>query len=121
MGEDSLRIGYANNYVHIQNYFLSEGSTYRIDRIEFADGTVWTYSDIKNRLLQSTEEADELTGFADNNVIDGQGGNDSINGKAGDDILNGNVGNDDLQGGIGNDTLEGGEGKRPLTGLWHLA
>jgi len=116
-GGDSLRLyTSANDYVQIQNYFLSSSSVNRIERIEFADGTVWDYAAIKAAILKATEDGDTLTGFADNDVIDGRGGNDAINGKAGDDVLQGGSGDDDIQGGVGNDTLEGGAGNDRLLG-----
>ncbi len=116
-GGDSLRLyTSAGDYVQIQDYFLSSSSANRIERIEFADGTVWDYTDIKAAILKSTEDSDTLTGFAESDVIDGRGGNDFINGKAGDDVLQGGTGDDDLQGGVGNDRLEGGAGNDRLLG-----
>lgn len=116
-GGDSLRLyTSAGDYVQIQDYFLSSSSANRIERIEFADGTVWDYTDIKAVILKSTEGSDTLTGFAESDVIDGRGGNDFINGKAGDDVLQGGTGDDDLQGGVGNDRLEGGAGNDRLLG-----
>ncbi len=126
-GEDSLRLevldedGSVNGHTHIKNYFLSDDSTHRVDRIEFADGTTWMYEDIRAMVLKPTEGDDtELGGFAGDDVIDGLGGADWINGKDGNDILYGGDGNDDLQGGLGNDTLIGGAGNDRLLGygIW---
>jgi len=121
--EDSLRLGRLNSdgsstqdFVHIKNYFVSSDDSSRVDRIEFSDGTVWTYADIQSKLLTSTDGAETLEGFAGADVINGLGGNDSINGKAGNDILSGGDGDDDLQGGLGNDTLLGGAGNDRLLG-----
>jgi Ca2+-binding RTX toxin-like protein len=122
-GEDGLRLELLSEdrglvgYVQIQNYFLLADSTNRIDRIEFADGTVWTYGDVQAMTLKPTEDDDSgMTGFAGDDVIDGLGGSDSINGKAGNDVIRGGAGDDDLQGGLGNDTLEGGAGNDRLLG-----
>ena len=122
--EDSLRLIRVNadgsstqDHVQIKNYFVSSDSSSRVDLFEFSDGTVWTYTDIKSRLLRpSTNNADNLEGFADADIVNGLSGNDSINGKAGDDVLLGGDGDDDLQGGLGNDTLLGGTGNDRLLG-----
>lgn len=102
--------------------------TYKVNRITFADGTVWTLADIKSRpiVVNGTEAADTLTGMAGgSNTIYGLGGNDTLNGKelddaldggAGNDTLNGLGGSDTLTGGLGNDTLNGGDGNDILVG-----
>jgi Ca2+-binding RTX toxin-like protein len=75
-----------------------------IERIEFADGTVWTDADIRARML-----AQAATGGDD--VISASGfGGDVLSGLGGDDLLYGNGGNDTLEGGAGNDRVEGGDG-----------
>ena len=105
--------------IHLKSYF-SVDEAERVDRIEFADGTVWTFADIQLRLHSATDGGDLIKGYAGVDVIDGLGGNDSINGKAGNDTLQGGAGDDDLQGGLGNDTLLGGEGNDRLLGygIW---
>jgi len=102
--------------------------SYKINRVTFADGTVWTLADIKGRpiVINGTEAANTLTGLAGGtNLISGLGGNDTINGKeltdtldggAGNDILYGMAGDDILTGGAGNDTLYGGDGNDILSG-----
>uniref|UniRef100_UPI0039892B92 calcium-binding protein n=1 Tax=Methyloglobulus sp. TaxID=2518622 RepID=UPI0039892B92 len=110
---DSLkleRLGTSGDSVSLTNYFESADDSGRVDRIEFADGTVWAYADIQARLLVVTEQNDTLNGYAGADMIDGLGGDDSINGMAGDDILLGGAGNDTVGGGLGNDTLFGGTG-----------
>ena len=101
--------------IHLKSYFSADEAQ-RVDRIEFADGTVWTFADIQLRLHSATNGGDLLKGYAGVDVIDGLAGNDSINGKAGNDTLQGGAGDDDLQGGLGNDTLLGGEGNDRLLG-----
>ena len=111
--------------------------SYKVNRVTFADGTVWTLADIKGRpiTLNGTEAADTLTGLAGGaNLISGLGGNDTLNGKelgdtldggagndilygmAGDDILTGGAGSDTLSGAAGNDILAGGAGNDTLDG-----
>ncbi len=122
-GEDSLRLELINeqgdltgDHVQVMDYFKSVDNSTRVDRIEFADGTVWVYADIQAMLPAPTENSDLLTGYAGNDYLDGLGGNDSINGKAGNDTLQGGAGDDDIQGGLGNDSLLGGAGNDRLLG-----
>lgn len=67
----------------------------------------------------------DISGTANNDVLQGLSGNDTLRGKNGDDILDGGVGNDLLKGAqgrdtlngrLGNDTLIGGTGDDILTG-----
>ncbi len=73
-----------------------------IDKVTFADGTVWTRADLAARLLNAAAATPD--------ILDGTDLNDTINGGAGDDALYGEEGNDTLIGGIGNDHLEGRSG-----------
>ena len=84
-----------------------------IEKIEFADGTVWTQSDIYDTVhnVTGTEQDDSLsawdsTGF----TFNGQGGNDYLSGGSGNDTLLGGTGDDTLVGGAGSDTLQGDTG-----------
>ncbi|MDD0972982.1 calcium-binding protein [Pseudomonas fontis] len=98
-------------------------SHYRIDRVEFADGTLWTGFDLNERLTRmvggagddildgSTNTFDlRLEGGAGNDQLSGGKGNDRLEGGSGDDVLEGGLGQDILIGGAGNDTLRGGPG-----------
>jgi Ca2+-binding RTX toxin-like protein len=119
-GEDSLRLELLNaqgQYVHIQDYFKSADNSRRVDRIEFSDGTVWEYADIKAMFPLPTEGNDSLQGYANDDYIDGLAGDDSVNGMAGNDEIHGGSGNDRIQGGIGNDTLLGEAGNDLLYGF----
>ncbi len=116
-GEDSLRLERSGDFVHMKEYFSSADNSRRVDRIEFADGTVWTYADIQAKVLKPTNGNDgDLRGFAGDDSIDGLSGNDRINGKTGNDTLYGGDGADDVQGGLGDDTLYGGAGDDRLVG-----
>ncbi|AXE29617.1 hypothetical protein DK842_06720 [Chromobacterium phragmitis] len=84
--------------VKVEGYFAAVGS--RVERIVFADGTVWTQADLRVTLT-GTDGDDTLTGWE---------GSDVLIGGAGNDVLIGNGGSDTLIGGIGNDTLVGGAG-----------
>ena len=65
------------------------GNDYRIERVEFADGTVWDAAYLQTRTPIFS--------------IDGTSGNDVLYGDWGNNILNGGAGNDTLMGGAGND------------------
>ncbi|KZK85078.1 Bifunctional hemolysin/adenylate cyclase precursor [Pseudovibrio sp. Ad13] len=85
--------------------------------IEFADGTVWNWENINQKLQEHIGDGDDVVGgTSGNDIIDGMGGDDTIYGEAGDDILSGGDGNDDLKGGAGNDQLSSGKGDDYLDG-----
>ncbi|MCP3445817.1 calcium-binding protein [Bradyrhizobium sp. CCGUVB14] len=58
-----------------------------IEQITFDDGTVWTQSDLRVKVLatESTPGNDTIVGFNTNDVIEGGRGDDTISGGAGDD------------------------------------
>ncbi len=108
-------------------YATGAGASARIERIEFADGTVWNEAAIRQRILDGlpTSGNDSITGFdgddtihglAGNDTLSGSDGNDTLFGDAGTDTLNGDAGNDTLAGDAGTDTLNGGVGDDVLDG-----
>ncbi len=114
-----LRIsGSPDDVLIVTDYFRNDSPLNRIERIRFADGTVWADSDILAKVATPTEGDDviygsysknnDLHGLGGNDTLYGQGGDDSLQGDAGDDRLYGRLGNDILDGGLGNDTLYGG-------------
>jgi Ca2+-binding RTX toxin-like protein len=113
----TLRIGTTSDKITFNQW--SSGDAFKIGRVTFADGTVWTLDNIKGKpvTVSGTEAADTLAGLAASmNVISGLGGNDTLNGQELDDTLIGGAGNDTLNGGGGNDTLVGGAGSDTLYG-----
>ncbi|MEG4247491.1 calcium-binding protein [Microcoleus sp. AT3-A2] len=56
------------------------------------------------------------SGFAEDDIITGNGGSDTLSGNKGNDIISGGSGNDLLLGGKGDDNLSGGEGDDTLIG-----
>ncbi|KZK94256.1 MULTISPECIES: calcium-binding protein [unclassified Pseudovibrio] len=85
--------------------------------IEFADGTVWNWENINQKLQEHIGDGNDVVGgTSGNDIIDGMGGDDTIYGEAGDDTLSGGDGNDDLKGGAGNDQLSSGKGDDYLDG-----
>lgn len=63
-----------------------------------------------NRILNGSDEADNITGGNGNDELIGNGGNDTLVGANGNDRLFGGDGNDKINGGNGNDFMNGGAG-----------
>ncbi|HEY0845674.1 MAG TPA: calcium-binding protein, partial [Noviherbaspirillum sp.] len=113
-----------------------EEAANRIERVVFADGTVWDAArladtgtapigtdgndvllgDRNDNLLQGLGGDDNLYGGAGSDTLDGGSGNDHLNGQDGNDLLLGGGGNDALYGGFGDDTLDGGAGNDRMSG-----
>jgi Ca2+-binding RTX toxin-like protein len=112
-----LNIKGTTDKLTIYSYFQNDAaSTYRVEEIRFADGTVWNVDTIKALALLPTAGNDYLRGYATADIISGGEGNDTLSGEAGDDIVNGDNGNDYLNGSNGNDVLNGGTGSDSLYG-----
>ncbi|MBL8072970.1 MAG: putative Ig domain-containing protein [Nitrospira sp.] len=79
---------------------------YRIEQVQFVDGTIWDAAAIQNQLtnLTGTEVRDILRGNARPNTIYGLAGNDWLESFDGNDVLSGGADNDILLGGSGDDT-----------------
>ncbi|WP_454566148.1 calcium-binding protein, partial [Pseudomonas sp. AIG] len=103
---NSLLLNHVNGQdgITILNWFVETTGRYQLERIEFADGTLWTREQLSSAVLQQTgtEGADTMVGAAT--------GNQSMLGLGGNDSITGGLGNDWLEGGRGNDTLNGGQG-----------
>ena len=78
----------------------------RIDKVYFADGTMWTAADLLARATAPTAGADIFYGGYDNDTLLGGAGNDTLSGRSGDDTLSGGTGNDLLMGNDGADTYQ---------------
>ncbi|HHQ4893461.1 TPA: calcium-binding protein, partial [Aeromonas veronii] len=102
--------------ITITDWFVDEVNW--IERISFANGTVWGISDLAARVIVATgnERRETINGWLGKDHLIGMGGNDTLKGMAGDDLLDGGAGNDKLLGGQGNDTLLGGDGNDLLEG-----
>ena len=87
-----------------------------LQRIEFANGTVWDMASIMARLTGGSENADTMTGSMNADTMMGMGGNDILYGRGGNDILDGGTGMDRLYGEDGSDVLEGGTGNDTISG-----
>jgi len=113
-----LKLNGSPDQITVSGYFVNDGAnTSLIERVEFADDTVWDLATIKAMLITPTDGNDEITGYATDDVLSGLAGNDTLRGAAGNDTLNGGAGNDFLYGeggadlylfarGDGQDTIE---------------
>ncbi len=92
-----LSIAGTEDSVTIRNW--TDGSSYRIERVEFADGTVWNEAFLAAKIAALPYV--------------GTGGADSLYGDSGSNIFYGRKGDDTLDGGQGSDTyvFERGDGK----------
>jgi Ca2+-binding RTX toxin-like protein len=120
-----LEIAGTTDSVRVRNYFDATRFPYVVDwnplqKIQFADGTVWDVAAINKLLFAGTAGDDVLRGTYANDVIGGGDGADKLMGWIGSDWLTGGAGNDTLYGGgagylandglDGDDTLDGGAG-----------
>ena len=71
-------------------------------------GNTDSLSNIEN--VRGTALGDFITGYAQDNQLDGRDGDDTLDGGAGDDRLIGGAGNDSLVGGDGRDDMGGVDG-----------
>ena len=94
-----------------------------IDRVQYTDSAIGLTVNLENAALNTgiaagdtyvnveniygSIHADNLSGDAGNNRIDGRQGDDDIFGDAGNDVMIGGLGDDRIDGGLGNDILVG--------------
>jgi Ca2+-binding RTX toxin-like protein len=97
-----LSIDGSAGQIQISNWFGPSANT--IERLEFADGTVWSKVDVENRIPVFAE------GSEGSDLLQGMAGNDQLVGNGGDDTLSGGAGSDSLIGGTGDDTYQFGRG-----------
>jgi Ca2+-binding RTX toxin-like protein len=93
-----------------------QGAASRIERVEFADGSVLEGDALASTPYLGTAGNDTIQGTAAGEIMRGLGGNDMLIGGAGDDLLDGGDGNDTLRGDAGNNVLIGGDGADSLYG-----
>lgn len=112
-----LRIKSTGETLVLAQWLVS--GTALIQRIEFADGTLWTPDWIRQNLteLSGTADNDILSALDQSTTLFGLAGNDTLNGGSGDDLLVGGAGNDSLAGGLGSDAyrIELGDDQDILT------
>ncbi|MGO8600312.1 calcium-binding protein [Rhizobium ruizarguesonis] len=95
-----------------------------IEKVVFADGTVWSRADLRAMLVNfaGTPGDDVITGSNTSDIINAGAGNDTINAGDGNDTITGGTGNDTVDSGWGNDTIYygRGDGNDTITdsGMW---
>ena len=112
--------------IKIQDYYSS--TYYKVEKLEFADGTIIETSTITVATDRSDAlAAQDITGTDNNDTLTGGNFGDTLTGNDGDDVIDGGAGNDTLKGNSGNDTLIGGKGNDRLEGsygddtyIWNL-
>lgn len=116
-GDLTLSISGSTDKVTVTGYFQNDAATsYAVEEIRFANGTVWNIDAVKAMALVANEAGSTLYGFESDDEITGATGNDIVYARGGNDTVNGNDGNDGLYGEVGNDTLRGGAGRDYLVG-----
>jgi Ca2+-binding RTX toxin-like protein len=98
-----ITIGDSLASLQVKNFFLNDATSgYRIDKIKFADTTVWDVNFIKNAVLQTSDKDDRVYGYSTNDTVNGGVGNDVIDGGLGSDtfIFNRGDGHDEIRGGV---------------------
>ncbi|MBU3696300.1 calcium-binding protein [Dechloromonas sp.] len=104
-----LSINDSGDTLRVSNYFTSDATYgYQVEKIKFADGTIWDINTVKSKVLSASNDNDTLIGYATADSLSGLAGDDTLYGRAGNDILNGGAGEDLLYGEDGDDTLLGG-------------
>lgn len=83
---------------------------YRVEQVQFADGTRWTHADLVSRSMLANSGDDTFFGSYDGETLLGGAGDDTIRARDRNDILIGGTGNDVLSGDGGNDTYVFGRG-----------
>ena len=100
-----------SNTLRVFSYFVEAGATNNtIKYIKFADGTTWTYEDVRLAWNQNPVSVDGGV------TLEGDDNDNSLSGGSGNDILIGNVGNDNISAGSGNDTILAGSGDDYIDG-----
>ncbi len=105
----TLSISGTTDQISLFNWMIPSSTT-RIDRVEFAGGTVWDQAVLRAKATAGSAGDDYLGGTNGNDTLSGLGGNDLIQAYNGNDVLDGGAGNDTLWGGLGDDTYVFGRG-----------
>lgn len=111
-----LTIKDTGDSIIVKDWLARDTTANRVERVEFANGTIWDEQAIKQFFLTGTAQDDSINGFLDDDKIDGLDGNDTLFGLAGNDTINGDGGNDQLWGNAGDDTINGDAGDDLLYG-----
>lgn len=137
-GNVVLSVNGTSDSLTLQDWLYSDAN--KIERLVFADGTVWGVAEIMsmvstshtpgNDYLVGTEGNDVMLGGAGDDLLMGSGGGDILAGGSGadyvvadttyadlgNDLLSGGAGDDSLDASISNDLLIGGAGNDEIYG-----
>jgi Ca2+-binding RTX toxin-like protein len=115
---DDLTLIFADGGSIVLNEQFASTAPYGVERIEFADGTIWTEAGMASALLDQSEVSVPLSiaGFSSNDTIHGGLASDILRGQGGNDTMHGGTGGDTVYGGDGNDVLYGDDGDDILNG-----
>ena len=115
--------------VVLKNVFATTNSTSNyqassvLEKVEFADGTVWTWEQMMLAGVKQvgSDAAETILGWAGNDIIEGGAGNDILDGGTGSNTLFGGAGNDTLKVSTtsSNNVLSGGTGDDTLIGSYY--
>jgi Ca2+-binding RTX toxin-like protein len=114
--EGTILLGLADGTgVTIQRSTADDPVGTGIERVEFADGSFLTMTEVwaridRDRVEIGTDGDDTILSGGGNDVLRGGEGTDLVYGGAGDDLLIGDNGDDELYGGAGADTYRLAEG-----------
>lgn len=90
-----IRVNSTGVVITVQSQFYSATANWGIEKIEFADQTIWDLATIKaNAWIRGTNGNDTLTGSSDPDTLAGYDGNDTLDGGTGADTMYGSTGND---------------------------
>ncbi|WP_372880614.1 tandem-95 repeat protein [Psychromonas sp.] len=103
-----LTLASTGEFITVDDHFTN--SSYALNAVEFADGTVWDENKLKTLVLDPTEGDDYIIGYESDDLLNGLGGDDYLRGGDGDDTLQGGAGSDEIFGDDGNDILSAGSG-----------
>ena len=143
---DKITVYQHFGYFSYSNYGHEDAPYQQIEKVTFADGTIWDLETIHDKAhnMSGTDKEDNMRvldksattlhglagndslvgGIGNDTLVGGEGkdylrggeGDDILHGNEGQDVLYGNEGNDILYGDAGNDTLEGNAGNDTLVG-----
>lgn len=115
-----LTVGATGDTLTIQN--ASSGSSFAIEHVEFADGTLWSWNWMLKQAARNpvlgTDQTDWLQGWSGvGETLIALGGDDSLSGGSGDDTFDGGTGDDRSIGYGGSDTyiFRRGDGRDTIT------
>jgi Ca2+-binding RTX toxin-like protein len=100
----------------VHQWFWNDSPEYRVEVIQFADGTAWDVDTIKEKVLRATDGDDVLIGTSVSDTLYAYGGNDCVFGRGSDDVIDGGPGDDVVAGEAGNDTIICGDGADVASG-----